>query len=291
MKILITGSKGQLGIEITKKLRENEKNDLILTDLDELDITNIDSLMPFIRDLKPYVIINCAAYTAVDECESHSDLAYKVNTIGPRNLAIASSDIGAKMVHLSTDYVFNGIGIHGDLGTIRPYNEFDKPDPNTIYGKTKYESELIVKDINPRNFTIRTAWLYGEGNNFVRTMLKLSKERDQLKVVNDQHGSPTSTKDLSRMICYLINTDNYGLFHGTCEGECTWFEFTKEIYRLMGVTTEVIPVASEEFRRPAKRPKYSVLDNYMLRLTSNFTFHHWKDEISDYLQLYKEEVR
>jgi len=287
VKILITGSKGQLGIEAAKQLSLNDKIELILTDIDELDITNINTLIPFVRDQKPLVIINCAAYTAVDDCESHADLAYKVNAIGPRNLAIASLDIGAKVVHISTDYVFNGEGILNREGISRPYNEFDQPEPRTVYGKTKYEGEMFVRSINPRNFIIRTAWLYGEGNNFVGTMLKLSRERNQIKVVDDQHGSPTSSGDLAKMICYLIETDNYGLFHGTCEGECTWYEFSKEIYRLAGVKTDVIPVTSEEFPRPAKRPKYSVLDNYMLRLTSSFTFHHWREEISDYLQMYK----
>ena len=288
VKILITGSKGQLGLEVAKQLRENKETDLLLTDIDELDITKIDLLMPFMREQKPDVVINCAAYTAVDDCETHEDLAFKINAIGPRNLAIASQDIGAKMVHISTDYVFNGEGILDNAGIIRPYNEFDQPAPKTVYGKTKYEGEVFVKNINVQSYTIRTAWLYGDGNNFVRTMLKLSKERDLVKVVNDQHGSPTSTRELARLITHLIDTDNYGLFHGTCEGECTWYEFTKEIYRLMEVKTEIIPVTTEEYPRPARRPKFSVLDNYMLRMTSDFAFRHWKEEIADYLQQHKE---
>lgn len=288
VKILITGSKGQLGLEVAKQLRGNKETDLLLTDIDELDITKVDLLMPFMRAQKPDVVINCAAYTAVDDCETHEDLAFKINAIGPRNLAIASQDIGAKMVHISTDYVFNGEGILDNEGIIRPYNEFDHPDPKTVYGKTKYESEVFVRNINARSYTIRTAWLYGEGNNFVRTMLKLSQERDLVKVVNDQHGSPTSTRELARLITHLIDTDNYGLFHGTCEGNCTWYEFTKEIYRLMEVKTEIIPVTTEEYPRPARRPKFSVLDNYMLRMTSDFAFRHWKEEIADYLQQHKE---
>ncbi len=283
MRILITGSKGQLGLEITSQLNARDNTQLFLTDIDELDISDIDAVIAAVRRIKPDVIINCAAYTAVDDCETKTDTAYKYNAIGPRNLAIASLETRAKLVHISTDYVFSGKGIIDNTGSIRPYNEFDRPDPQTVYGKSKYEGERFVQNITPCHYILRTAWLYGEGNNFVRTMLKLSKTNDVIKVVNDQHGSPTSTRELARAVLSLIDTDNYGLFHSTCEGHCTWYEFTREIFRIKGIKTNVIPVTTEEFPRPAKRPAYSVLDNYMLKLTTNHVFSEWQDELKLYL--------
>ncbi len=284
MKVLITGSKGQLGLEVASQLNKRSGFDLVLTDLTELDITRIDSVMQAIKEIKPEVIINCAAYTAVDNCETNVDTAYRINAIGPRNLAIASLETGSRLVHVSTDYVFKGDGIKDIKGGIRPYNEFDQPDPQTVYGSSKLEGELCVQKTNPKSYIIRTAWLYGEGSNFVRTMLKLSEQNESVRVVNDQYGSPTSTRELARMIISLMCTDNYGVFHGTCEEQCSWFEFTEEIFRLKGIGTKVIPVTSEEFLRPAKRPKYSVLDNYMLRLTTNHRFNDWKTEIKAYLE-------
>lgn len=283
MNVLVTGSKGQLGLEITSRLSKKNKYNIFLTDVAELDISDIDSVMSAVREIKPSVIINCAAFTAVDSCETDRDTAYKINAVGPRNLAIASLETKTKLIHISTDYIFAGDGARDVSGNVRPYNEFDSPNPYTVYGKTKYEGEQFVQRITPFHFIIRTAWLYGEGNNFVRTILKLSKERDIVKVVHDQHGSPTSTRELARAILMLLDTENYGLFHGTCEGQCTWFEFTEEIFRLMGIKTEVKPVTGDEFPRPAQRPKYSVLDNYMLRLTTNHKFNDWKDEIKAYL--------
>jgi dTDP-4-dehydrorhamnose reductase len=162
--------------------------------------------------------------------------------------------------------------------------EFDGTHPKTAYGITKLEGENFVKLFNDKHFIIRTAWLYGEGKNFVRTMLELSKKNDELKVVNDQRGTPTSTEELTGMIKYLINTENYGLFHGTCEGQCTWYEFTKEIFRQKGITTKVLPCSTEEYPRPAPRPEYSVLENYMLKMTSNFMFKEWKEALEIYLK-------
>ncbi|NMA49376.1 MAG: dTDP-4-dehydrorhamnose reductase [Tissierellia bacterium] len=282
-KILITGVKGQLGKELIRQLKNNKEYTLLLTDVDDLDITNIDSVNIMLKAEKPNIVINCAAHTAVDKCETDVDNAYKINAIGARNLAIASNEIGSKIVHISTDYVFNGIGNTDLEGNIIPYTEFDTPEPQTVYGKTKLQGENFVKNTNPRHFIIRTAWLYGEGNNFVHTMIKLGSQNESVKVVNDQYGTPTSTEELAKMIIYLMETDNYGLFHGTCEGQCTWYEFAKEIFKLKGMTTEVIPVTTEEFPRPAKRPKYSVLDNYMLRLTSDFRFGDWKEALVKYL--------
>jgi dTDP-4-dehydrorhamnose reductase len=284
MNILITGSKGQLGLEISSRLFERKDASVFLTDEAELDITDIESVIKTVKKIKPSIIINCAAYTAVDKCETDVDIAYKVNAIGPRNLAIASLETKARLVHISTDYVFDGEGIKDAAGNNRPYIEFDEPNPQTVYGKTKLEGERFVRSITPYHFILRTAWLYGEGNNFVRTMLKLAKENDAVNVVNDQYGSPTSTRELARTILAVMDTDNYGVFHATCEGQCTWYEFTQEIFRLKGIKTKIQPVTSEEFPRPAKRPKYSVLDNYMFRLTTKHWLNNWKDEIKTYLK-------
>jgi dTDP-4-dehydrorhamnose reductase len=210
--IIVTGCHGQLGIAINRLLGDNPEyhlinSDVVGDDCIHLDITKIENVLPMVRDAKPYAIINCAAYTAVDAAETHLDLNYQINAIGPRNLAIAASDTGAKLVHISTDYVFPGT-------SERPLTEFDPTGPKSVYGITKLAGENFVKQFADRWFIIRTAWLYGEGKNFVKTMLKLSEMHDQLNVVNDQFGSPTSAAELAKAIGYLLPTDNYGLFHG-----------------------------------------------------------------------------
>ncbi len=284
MKIMIAGSKGQLGKEMTRQLHAMDKHELVQCDIGELDITDIEMVASFCRRVRPNLIINCAAYTAVDKCEEVIEEAYKANTIGPRNLAIAAESIGAKLVHISTDYVYDGNGLLDKHGKLRPYDEFDHPTPQTVYGKTKTEGENFVRQFCSRHFIIRTAWLYGDGNNFVKTMLSLSQSHDTVRVVNDQTGSPTSTYELAKAIMSLIETENYGTFHGTCEGQCTWYEFTKEIFRLGGIKTEVTPCTTEEFPRPAKRPAYSVLDNHMFRLTNGHEFSDWQSALERYMR-------
>jgi dTDP-4-dehydrorhamnose reductase len=282
MKIIVTGSEGQLGREI---LRQFDKScyDITAVDLKELNITVLDEVVAMVREIRPDVVINCAAYTNVDACETDFDNAFRANAIGPRNLSIASKEVNAKIVHISTDYVFGGKGVLTG-NSIRPYVEYDCTYPNTAYGRTKLEGENFVRLFNNKHYIIRTAWLYGEGKNFVRTMLELSQKNGQLKVVHDQRGTPTSTEELTGMIKYLIDTDNYGLFHGTCEGQCTWYEFTKEIFRQKGIATEVIPCTTQEYPRPAPRPEYSVLENYMLKMTSTFMFKEWQQALEIYLQ-------
>jgi len=282
MKIVVTGSEGQLGKEILRQFNNNSY-DIISVGSKELDITILDEVVSMVRKVQPQAIINCAAFTNVDACETDFDSAFKVNAIGPRNLAIASKEVGAKIVHISTDYVFEGKGVFKD-DSIRPYVEYDTADPKTAYGRTKLEGENFVKLFNDKHFIIRTAWLYGEGKNFVNKMMELSKENDKLKVVDDQRGTPTSTEELAGMIRYLMGTDNYGLFHGTCEGQCTWYEFTKEIFRQKKIATKVIPCTTEEHPRPAPRPEYTVLENYMLKMTSNFMFKDWRDALEIYLK-------
>lgn len=275
-KILVTGCNGQLGKAIQKEY-ESEAVELILTDVADLDITDNAQVLQFVREHKPQVIMNCAAHTAVDLCEEQWDLAYRINAIGPRNLAIAATQTGAKLMHISTDYVFSGDGDH-------PYTEFDPVGPTSAYGKTKLEGERFVQQFAKNYFIIRTAWLYGDGKNFVKTMLKLSETRDNVSVVKDQFGSPTSAAELAKMMHHLEPTENYGLFHGTCEGSCSWADFADEIFRLAGLPTKVNHITTEEYGSATRRPAYSVLDNYMLRLTTDFRMADWQDAIREYME-------
>ena len=284
-KLIITGANGQLGRAINKLLASSSEYELINTDFNiegmkNLDITSLDNVLELFRDTKPYAVINCAAHTNVDACEVQQDAAYKINAIGPRNLSIAATECGAKMMHVSTDYVFRG-------DADKPYIEFDTPSPKSMYGKTKLAGEEFVKQFAKDFFIIRTAWLYGDGKNFVKTMLNLSANHDEVSVVNDQLGSPTSAAELAKAIMYLLPTDNYGLFHGTCEGVCAWSDFTKEIYRLAGKSTRVNPVTSAQYKemnpKAADRPAYSVLENYMLKLTTDYMYADWEKAIAEYI--------
>lgn len=288
-KIIVTGCNGQLGIAVNKLLGEDDQYSLVNTDVSDpgfvkvdklLDITNIEDVEQFVSEVKPYAVINCAAYTAVDAAETHLDLNYKINALGPRNLAIAAEKYGAKLVHISTDYVFPGT-------SEAPLTEFDPVGPKSVYGITKLAGENFVKEFSSHYFIIRTAWLYGEGKNFVRTMLNVAKTHDEVTVVDDQFGSPTSTKELAKAIACLLPTENYGLFHGTCEGSTSWDEFTREIYRLAGVATKVKSVSTEEYQainpQSAPRPHYSILDNYMFRLTTDHRYADWKDALDVYM--------
>ena len=281
-KIIITGCNGQLGRAMNKEL-EGSEYELVNTDVAELDITNLDDVIAFVEKEKPYAIVNCAAYTAVDACEVNVDLAYRINAIGPRNLAIAAEKFGAKLVHVSTDYVFGG---DGD----RPYTEFDEPAPKSMYGTTKLAGEEFVKSFSKHYFIVRTAWLYGEGKNFLRTMLRLSESHDEITVVDDQLGSPTSAAELARAIVWLLPTESYGTYHGTCEGFCSWADFTEAIFRKTGKSTKVVRVSTAQYMEAhpesAARPAYSVLDNYMLRLTGGYTFADWESALDEYIKEY-----
>lgn len=276
-KVIVTGCNGQLGRAINLEMKGNSEIEFVNTDVAELDITNIDKVMELAREVKPYAIINCAAHTGVDACEDEWDKAYRINAIGPRNLSIAASETGAKMVHISTDYIFDG-------KADKPYVEFDKPNPQGAYGTTKLAGENMVKDFASRYFILRTAWLYGDGKNFVKTMLRLSETNDQVKVVGDQVGSPTSARELAGAISHLLFTENYGVFHATCEGSCSWAEFAGEIFRLAGKDTKVKAITTEEFGAKAPRPAYSILENYMLKLTTDFMFADWRDALAVYMK-------
>lgn len=277
MKLFLTGCNGQLGRAINRYYVNNDNVEIVNTDVGELDITDIDQVIAMIDEVKPDAVINCAAHTGVDACESDVQNAYRINAIGPRNLSIAATKAGAKMVHISTDYVFDG---RAD----KPYTEFDATNPQGVYGKTKLAGEEFVKQFADQYFILRTAWLYGDGKNFVRTMLRLAETNNQVTVVGDQFGTPTSTKELVKAIDALLPTQNYGLFHATCEGSCSWAEFAKEIFRLSGKEVEVKAITTVEYPTPAVRPAYSVLDNTMLKMTSDFAFSNWEDAIKEYVK-------
>lgn len=280
--VLIIGSNGQLGRQMQITLTQRNIN-YKAYDYPEIDISNIMSMKTLFEQINPDTVINCAAYTNVDKAETDYDAAYKINALGPKILAEICFKRNIELIHISTDYVFNGETII-ENGIPRPYIETDSCDPQTAYGKTKLEGERFILQYK-KCYVLRTAWLYGDGNNFVRTMLKLSKTNDAIRVVNDQIGSPTSTVDLVNAICQLLGTGKYGLYHATCEGQCSWYDFTKKIFEIKKIKTEVIPVTSEEFVRPAKRPKWSVLENKNLKLVGKNVFRQWEDSLNEYLKM------
>lgn len=293
MKILITGANGQLGTEISKCFERGYtelgipnilklKNEITLSDVETLDITNLDEVLNLFEQKKFDCVINCAAYTNVNGCESNEALAFKVNSIGPRNLAIACEKIGAKLVHVSTDYVFSG-------DNSKPYIECDVCNPQSVYGKTKYMGEEFVKNFCSRYFIVRTAWLYGYyGKNFVKTIMNIAKEKGECKVVNDQRGNPTNAADLAHHILKLILTDEYGVYHGTGKGECSWFEFAQKIVEFANINAKVTPCSSEEFPSPAKRPQYSSLKNLMFECTLKDEFRDWEEALKAFFENYKQ---
>ncbi|MGL4606006.1 MAG: dTDP-4-dehydrorhamnose reductase [Eubacteriaceae bacterium] len=282
MKVLLTGCHGQLGRELSIQLNEKKIN-FCGVDLPEFDITNKEIIKKKIRDEKPTVIINCGALTNVDGCETQKELAMRVNAIGPKYLAEIARDLDITLVQVSTDYVFDGNGIK-ENGVLRPYIESDPTDPKTVYGESKAEGERFVRTIAPKYFIIRTAWLYGDGGNFVKTMLELAEKYPKLTVVNDQIGSPTSTVDLAKAMIDLIQTNHYGIYHGTCEGQCSWYDFAVEIFKLSNIKIPVEPVTSQEFVRPAPRPHYSVLENKGLEDLELNTFRPWQVALVEYLE-------
>lgn len=285
-KILVTGCNGQLGRAIRAEYT-GEDVGFINTDVIEqegvtaLDISDIEAVLTLVRRTRPDVIINCAAHTNVDACEKEWDAAYRINAIGPRNLSIAAAEVDAKMIHVSTDYVFEGNGTS-------PYTEFDAPNPVSAYGKTKLEGENFVKAFSKKYFIFRTAWLYGDGKNFVKTMLRLAETHDEVSVVCDQQGSPTSAVELARAIHHFEGTENYGVFHATCEGDTNWADFTEAIFARAGKAVKVNHVTSEQYAQmnpaSAKRPAYSILDNYMMRLTSGYRMADWESALDEYMK-------
>ena len=283
MKILITGANGMLAKSVREKLSEGNK--LICTDVNELDITDESAVLKKVEEIKPEYIINCAAYTAVDKAEDVYDLADKINADGPGNLAKAAKAVDAVLIHISTDYVFNG-----DLDLSKSYVETDQVGPVTVYGKTKLHGEEEVQKNTDKFYIFRTAWLYGDGNNFVRTMLKLGTTKDEINVVSDQHGSPTYAEDLANIIKQAIEKKiPYGIYHTTNQGFTTWYEFTKKIFELANISCKVNPVTTEKYIeimkvKQAKRPFNSKLSKEKI-LSQGVEIPTWEEGLKRYLDI------
>jgi len=292
MKVLVTGANGQLGTDLCKVLQHFE---LIPLTHSDIEIGDMDSVKQSFNKYKPDTIINTAAYVRVDDCEEEQDKAFLVNAVGARNVAVTAQELKAKLVHISTDYVFGGEGetLMGSykvgVNKPHPYKEFDTPVPLSIYGKSKLVGEDFVRHLCSRYFIIRTSGLFGiagasgKGGNFVETILKLGKEQAEIRVVNDQVFSPTHTRDLAQKIAQLITTEYYGIFHITDKGSCSWYEFAREILRLTGLKTSVIPITSDKYPQKARRPHFSVLGNYHLKLLGMDDMITWQEALKDYM--------
>lgn len=267
MRVLVTGANGQLGYDVVQHLNELGIEHLGV-DRNVLDITNQDAVSKILTSYGPDVVIHCAAYTAVDKAENDRENCYAVNVLGTRYIAEVCQNIDAKMVYISTDYVFDGEGIE-------PFKETDQPNPINYYGQTKYEGELEVQKLLQKYYIVRISWVFGNhGSNFVKTMLRLGKEKKEVSVVCDQIGSPTYTPDLAKLLVEMIQTDKYGIYHATNEGYCSWYEFACEIFKQAGMDVKVKPIRTSQYPTLARRPLNSriskqKLDNQRLkRLTS-----------------------
>ncbi|MGG1655940.1 dTDP-4-dehydrorhamnose reductase [Geobacillus sp. BMUD] len=276
MKVVVTGARGQLGIDVVHLL-EDKGYKVYGYGREELDITNFDQVKQVISEVKPDVVIHAAAYTKVDLAESERDQAFLVNAYGTRNVAVASETVGAKLVYISTDYVFDGTAKE-------PYNEFAPTNPLSVYGKSKLAGEQFVRDLHSKFFIVRTSWVYGKrGNNFVKTMVKLAQERDELMVVHDQVGCPTYTVDLAQCIFDLIQTEKYGIYHVSNSGHCSWYEFAKAIFEEVGIEMKVNPCTTQDFQRPAPRPMYSVFEHMALRLNGFHQMRNWREALKEFI--------
>ncbi|MDT8899716.1 dTDP-4-dehydrorhamnose reductase [Anaeroselena agilis] len=279
MRLLITGGNGQLGRAFAA-LASMPDCQVLPLNSQELDVTDPRQLEDRFTKFPPDAVVHAGAYTAVDQAELEIDKAFRVNVVGTGNVAAACLKFCSKMVYISTDYVFDG-------SQNKPYTEFDRPNPLNVYGRTKLEGELLAARICPRLFVVRTSWLYGDGRNFVRTILKLAQEQASLSIVNDQTGTPTYAMDLARGILSLIAGAGYGTYHMSNSGQCTWYEFAAAILRLAGANVTIKPVSTAESSRPAVRPRYSTLRNYMQELTGGDCFRPWEAALADYIKQIK----
>jgi len=302
MKILVTGAKGQLGNKIIQLLRK--EHELVLTDYDNMDITDLEAVRRVIKAEAPEYIIHAAAYTKVDKAEEEIDLCRKINSLGTRNVATVAKETDVGLIYISTDFVFDGLS-GGPSGGSRniPYSENDATKPSSVYGLTKYEGEEFVREICDKYYIIRVAWLFGElpvsglstvykGTNFVEVMLRLAKERSQekdsskasLKVVNDQIGSPTYTGDLVETLVKMIDKEPaFGTYHFSGAGECSWYDFAKEIFRQANAKVDLRPIKSAEYPQKAKRPPYSYLDKSKIEAALGIKVRLWQEMVGEYL--------
>lgn len=277
MKVLIIGSEGMLGHDLVDIL--STENEISTTTIDTLDITDIEKTIETVKNINPDVVVHAAAFTDVDGSETNEDLAYKVNVLGTRNVAVACSEVDAALVYICTDYVFDGT-----KGS--SYYEYDQTNPLGVYGKTKHQGEVCIRDILNKFYIVRTSWLYGfHGPNFITTMLKLAEKMDSISVVADQIGSPTYTVDLATAIAELIKKPAYGIYHITNSDHCSWYEYAQKIFENAGIDIELNPVSTEEFGSPAPRPKYSVLENYNWKMEGFPKIRSYKEALREYMDL------
>lgn len=277
MKVLVTGVKGQLGYDVVKEL-EKRNIQAIGVDIEEMDITDVDSVTKVLGEAAPDAVIHCAAYTAVDAAEDNEAVCRKVNADGTRNIAQICKKLDIKMLYISTDYVFDGTGE-------RPWEPEDQRNPQSVYGLTKCEGEMAVQELLEKYFIVRIAWVFGiNGKNFVRTMLKLAETRDTLTVVDDQFGSPTYTYDLAKLLADMIVTDKYGIYHATNEGICSWYEFACAIFKEACITMDVRPVSTAEYGAKAKRPANSRMSKEKLTEMGFEKLPTWQDALHRYIQ-------
>jgi dTDP-4-dehydrorhamnose reductase len=287
-KILVTGSNGQLGSEINKISESFTGMEFMFTDVAELDITNPEKVAECLAGFSPDYLVNCAAYTAVDKAETDLEFATLLNATAVGILAKQSAKIGCKMIHISTDYVFDGNGP-------RPYTEDHLVSPQSAYGKTKLEGELLCQKFNPESLIIRTSWLYSAfGNNFVKTMVRLGNERPELGIISDQIGTPTNAADLALAILTIIssvekNEKSFvsGIYHYSNEGVASWYDFTKAIFDITGIRCSVKPIATEDYPSPVQRPAYSVMNKSKIKINFGLQIPYWRDSLTEYFKIKK----
>ena len=274
MKVLVTGAQGQLGQDLVACSQDMDH--VKGYSRQELDITQLDQVRAQVQAYQPDVIIHAAAYTNVDQAESEPDQAYAVNAWGTRNVALAAQEIGAKMVYISSDYVFSGKGSE-------PYVEFDRPDPQSVYGKSKLAGEELTRCLCHKHFIVRTSWVFGKsGHNFVKTMIQLGQKQTEVSFVTDQIGSPTYTVDLALFLMQLAKSECYGIYHASNQGSCSWYEFAEAIFAEFQQKVKVVPITTQDFPRPAPRPVYSVMDHMAIRLQDFQLLRHWRDALHAY---------
>jgi dTDP-4-dehydrorhamnose reductase len=271
VRVLLTGAGGQLGLELAEML-PRRGHELVALTRGEFDIADPDKVDRVVEAHLPELVVNAAAYTNVDGCEAETTLAYSVNATGPRNLAQACERRGCELLHVSTNYVFDGKGE-------RPYEPFDPPNPISAYGRTKLAGEEYVERLSTRWYVVRSSGVYGQGHNFVRTMLRAATQRDTLRVKDDEFVSPTYARDLAEGIVAILEAGRYGRYHLTNAGACSWYEFAREVFRLTGVEIEVVPVSSSEYPLPASRPA-----NGVLSALGSPELRHWREALAAYLE-------
>ncbi len=279
-KVLIAGAYGQLGSEIKGLSEKYPQIEFFFHDKDTLDLTNVNEVEGFFEKNRPNYVVNCAAYTNVDKAEEDKDLALLINSEVPKNLARLSAKYSSKFFHVSTDYVFDG-------KSYVPYKETDSTNPESVYGKTKLDGEQKVLESNPEAIIIRTAWLYSSfGNNFMKTMIRLGNEREEVRVIFDQVGTPTYARDLASAILQIINAEDFipGIYHFSNEGVCSWYDFAYEIILKSNLDCKVVPIETKDYPLPAKRPQYSVLNKTKIKHNFNIEIPHWKDSLHECLK-------